>query len=276
VRELQPKAVIFGMAPDVRWVGTESGYGRETEWSVVPLKLRDGAAPRPGSPHPLDDAFVPGDLTAPDLGSRDAIRNASVLAWYPAETDVSIRPGWFYHAAQDGRVKTPEKLADIYFSSVGRNGVLLLNVPPDRRGRIADADVKSLQGMRAILERAFAAPVAEAPTPKRVSAGTATTAYELPVAAGGRFDVAMLMEDIRQGQRVEQFTLELCSGGGCREFAHGTTMGYKRLLRFPEVQVDPAHRDARVRLTVGQSRGTPVVSRIGLYRMGTGGSPALE
>ncbi len=276
VRELQPKAVIFGMAPDVRWVGTESGYGRETEWSVVPLKLRDGAAPRPGSPHPLDDAFVPGDLTAPDLGSRDAIRNASVLAWYPAETDVSIRPGWFYHAAQDARVKTPEKLVDIYFSSVGRNGVLLLNVPPDRRGRIADADVKSLQGMRAILERAFAAPVAEAPTPKRASAGAATTAYELPVAAGGRFDVAMLMEDIRQGQRVEQFTLELCSGSGCREFARGTTIGYKRLLRFPEVQVDPAHRDARVRLTVGQSRGTPAVSRIGLYRMGTGGSPALE
>ena len=85
VREHQPGAVIFGMAPDVRWVGTESGYGRETEWSVVPLKLREGAALRAEAPHPLDDAFVPGDLTAPDLGSRDAIRSAAVLAWYPAE-----------------------------------------------------------------------------------------------------------------------------------------------------------------------------------------------
>ncbi len=172
VRELQPKAVIFGMAPDVRWVGTESGYGRETEWSVVPLKLRDGAVLRPDSPHPLDDAFVPGDLTAQDLGSRDAIRTASVLAWYPAETDVSIRPGWFYHAKQDAQVKTPEKLVDIYFSSVGRNGLLLLNVPPDTRGRIADADAKSLLRMRAVLDRTFGASAAEARPPQRVSGET--------------------------------------------------------------------------------------------------------
>ena len=76
VRELQPEArSSSGWRPDVRWVGTESGYGRETEWSVVPLTLRDGAAPRRESPHPLDDAFVPGDLTAKDLGSREAIRH---------------------------------------------------------------------------------------------------------------------------------------------------------------------------------------------------------
>ena len=269
VRELQPKAVIFGMAPDVRWVGTESGYGRETEWSVVPLKLRDGAALRPEAPHPLDDAFVPGDLTAADLGSREAIRTAPVLAWYPAETDVSIRPGWFYHAKQDAQVKTPEKLVDIYFSSVGRNGVLLLNVPPDTRGRIADADAKSLSGMRAILDRTFASPVAEAKFGKQAPAGVAAAAYEMPVPGGRRFDVALLQEDIRQGQRVEQFTLEVCAAGACREFARGTTIGYKRLLRFPEMQVGPAERDARIRLTVGQARGTPAVSALGVYNMGT-------
>jgi alpha-L-fucosidase len=269
VRELQPEAVIFGMAPDVRWVGTESGYGRETEWSVVPLKLRDGATPRPGSPHPLDDAFVPGDLTAADLGSRDAIRSASVLAWYPAETDVSIRPGWFYHAKQDAQVKTPEKLVDIYFSSVGRNGLLLLNVPPDTRGRISDADVTSLRGMRAILDRALASPAAEAKPPKRAAVGGPAALYEVPLGAGRSFDVALLQEDIRQGQRVEQFTLEVCAAGTCREAARGTTIGYKRLLRFPAVQIDPAHRDARIRLTIGQARGTPVLSAISLYSMGT-------
>ena len=269
VRELQPKAVIFGMAPDVRWVGTESGYGRDTEWSVVPLTLREGAAPRSDSPHPLDDAFVPGDLTAPDLGSRDAIRPASVLAWYPAETDVSIRPGWFYHAKQDAQVKTPEKLVDIYFSSVGRNGVLLLNVPPDTRGRIADADVASLTGMRAILDRAFTAPAAEARPPTRAAGGGPAAAYEVPIGAGRSFDVALIQEDLRQGQRVEQFTLELCAAGACREFARGTTIGYKRLLRFPEVETGPAQRDARIRLTIVQARGTPAVSALGVYKMGT-------
>jgi alpha-L-fucosidase len=264
VRELQPKAVIFGMAPDVRWVGTESGYGRETEWSVVPLKLREGASPRPDSPHPLDDGFVPGDLTAPDLGSREAIRSASLLGWYPAETDVSIRPGWFYHAKQDAQVKTPEKLVDIYFSSVGRNGVLLLNVPPDTRGRIADADVKSLQGMRAMLDRALTSPVAEARPPKPSPAQGLPARYETPVASGRRFDVALLQEDIRQGQRVEQFTLDICAAGACREFARGTTIGFKRLLRFPEVEVGSG-RDARIRLTVGQTRGAPAVSALAIF-----------
>jgi alpha-L-fucosidase len=256
------------MAPDVRWVGTESGYGRETEWSVVPVKLREGAAPRPDSPHPLDEAFVPGDLTAPDLGSREAIRGAPVLAWYPAETDVSIRPGWFYHTSQDARVKTPEKLVDIYFSSVGRNGVLLLNVPPDTRGRIADADVRSLQGMQAILDRTFSSPVAGARFPPPLVPRASTTRYEVPVAAGRRFDVALLQEDIRQGQRVEQFTLEICAAGSCRDFARGTTIGHKRLLRFPEVQVDAGHRNAQIRLTVTQSRATPIVSALSVYSMG--------
>ncbi len=267
VRALRPKAVIFGMAPDVRWVGTESGYGRETEWSVIPLTLRDAGAIRAGAPHPLDDAFAPGDLTAADLGSREAIRQASVLAWYPAETDVSIRPGWFYHAAQDARVKAPEKLVDIYFSSVGRNGVLLLNVPPDTRGRISDADAASLAGMRALIERTFGGGAAPAP-PARVPAATgAPVAFESPVTGGAAFDVAMLQEDITQGQRVEAFRLDLCSGGECREFARGTTIGHKRLLRFPVVQVAPAQAGARVRLTIEQSRGIPVISRLSVHAM---------
>jgi alpha-L-fucosidase len=229
---------------------------------------------RPESPHPLDDAFVPGDLTAPDLGSREAIRSASLLAWYPAETDVSIRPGWFYHVKQDAQVKTPDALVDIYFSSVGRNGVLLLNVPPDQRGRIADADVLSLQGMRAILDRAFAAPVARAAIPAQAVPGRAAAVYEAAIGAGRTFDVALLQEDISQGQRVEQFTLELCAGGTCKEVARGTTIGYKRLLRFPEVRVDAAQHDARVRLAIARARGTPVVSAAAFYRMGSVEPPA--
>jgi alpha-L-fucosidase len=140
-------------------------------------------------------------------------------------------------------------------------------VPPDTRGRIADADLKSLTGMRAILDRAFTSPAAEARPPRKAAAGGRAAMYEVPVGAGRSFDVVMLQEDIRQGQRVEAFTLEVCAAGACREFARGSTIGYKRLLRFPEVRIDPA-RDASIRLTIGQARGTPAVSAIGVYRMG--------
>jgi alpha-L-fucosidase len=156
IRELQPQAVIAIMGPDVRWVGTESGYGRETEWSVLPAALSDPARVADAAQKfPLDGAFTPGDQTLPDLGSRSKLASARALIWYPAETDVSIRPGWFYHAKEDARVKTPEKLVDIYFSSVGRNGVLLLNIPPDRRGLIHENDAAALAGMRAILDETF-------------------------------------------------------------------------------------------------------------------------
>ena len=151
--------------------------------------------------------------------------------------------------------------------------VLLLNVPPDTRGRIAGADVKSLMGMRAILDRTFSSPAAEARPPRPAPGGGLPAVYDVPVSAGRSFDVALLQEDIRQGQRVEQFTLEVCAAGACREFARGTTIGFKRLLRFPEVRIDAAQRDARIRLTIGQTRGAPAVSAVGLYRMGV---PVLE
>jgi alpha-L-fucosidase len=114
IRELQPNAVIAIMGPDVRWVGTESGYGRETEWSVVPSSLRGlTQLPTSLSQEALDSSFLPMDLTQADLGSRDRITHASALAWYPSEVDVSIRPGWFYRQSQDEQVKSPEKLFDI-------------------------------------------------------------------------------------------------------------------------------------------------------------------
>lgn len=154
IRDLQPQAVIFGMGPDVRWVGTESGYGRETEWSVVPIRNLDAEQIQENAQH--DVAFKPqSDLKGDDLGSRDKILNAKGLAWYPAETDVSIRPGWFYHSNEDDKVKTPGKLMDIYLNSVGRNGVLLLNIPPNRDGLLSDADIKSLKGFKTLMDQTF-------------------------------------------------------------------------------------------------------------------------
>ena len=229
VRELQPKAVIFGMGPDLRWVGTESGYGRETEWSVVPVQIREPAAFSSPS-FSLDELFIPGDMTASDLGSREALRSARALAWYPAETDVSIRPGWFYHAGQDAEVKTPEKLVDIYFSSVGRNGVLLLNIPPDKRGRVHDSDIRSLTGMRRILDETFKTDFASGAKIKAgkgrkgrpaaliidhdnqtywtTDEGIEAERLELELPQEQTFNVAMLQEHIRGGQRVEEFALD--------------------------------------------------------------------
>ncbi len=288
VRKLQPKAVIFGMGPDIRWVGTESGYGRETEWSVVPVKVRPLEAPEKqaarGALHlSLDDLFIPGDMTAADLGSREKISDARALAWYPAETDVSIRPGWFYHASQDDEVKSPDRLVDIYFSSVGRNGVLLLNVPPDRRGLIHANDIRSLIGMRRILDQTFQANLASGATVSSSdekkghpassildssqanywttsdSIESATLEFDLP--ALRKFNVAMLKEYIRVGQRVEEFSLEAWDGRTWRGFAEGTTIGHKRLIRFPEVSAQ------KIRLRILKSRMSPTLSAFGLFRM---------
>jgi len=284
VRELQPQAVIFGMGPDIRWVGTESGYGRETEWSVVPADIRDPAAVAASSqPHPTDGAFLPKDLTEDDLGSREKIKKAKALIWYPAETDVSIRPGWFYHAREDDQVKPPETLLDIYFTSAGRNSVLLLNVPPDRRGLIHDADARSLRGLRRVLGATFgtnlaagAAVRASSEAPGRPAAaildGDRATAWaaaenaetawiEFAWDKPRTFDCVSLSEDISTGQRIEEFALESWTGGAWEGFAGGTTIGAKRLLRFPERTAQ------KVRLVFVHSRTSPTLASFGLHRL---------
>ena len=152
IRKLQPQAVIAVSGPDVRWVGTETGHGREEEWSVVPVgkknKFNEGSQTKVDTP-------PSGDMMGSVLGSRSQLRDGDALKWYPAETDVSIRPGWFYHESQDKKVKTPEYLKEIYFHSVGRNGVLLLNIPPDKRGLITDFDLAALKNWRKKLNEIF-------------------------------------------------------------------------------------------------------------------------
>jgi alpha-L-fucosidase len=283
IRELQPHAVIAIMGPDVRWVGTESGYGRETEWSVLPGVAQNlNAIASSSQQNPVDGAFVPGDLTGEDLGSREKIRNATSLVWYPAETDVSIRPGWFYHESQDELVKTPEKLVDIYYSSVGRNSVLLMNIPPDKRGRISESDIKALKGMRKTLDQTFGTNLT---TGARVIAsnerrghgaasiidrnaesfwttedGVESATLEIQLARTLTFNRALLQENIAVGQRVEAFRFEAWTGKTWREIASGTTIGYKRLFCFSSV------RAARVRIVIERSRTNPTISSFGLFK----------
>lgn len=257
IRELQPGAVIAIMGPDVRWVGTESGYGRVSEWSVVPdVAMNLDSVAASSQQFPVDGGFIPTNRTASDLGSREKLKAARSLAWYPSENDVSIRPGWFFHAAENRKVKTPETLVDIYFNSVGMNAVLLLNIPPDKDGLIHKKDIRSLNGMRKILNQAFG---------KDFLTGAKSTAgknyIEYSLAAPATFNVAMICEDIKVGQRIERFHLELPDGDTWRPFAAGTTVGYKRLLKFTEVTAQ------KIRLVIDETRGEPAIMNAGLYWM---------
>ena len=289
IRELQPNAVIAIMGPDVRWVGTESGYGRETEWSVIPVTVRK-AHPADGADGEMSEkGFVPGDRMQKDLGSRSKLRGAQALAWYPSEVDVSIRPGWFYHASQDGKVKSPDKLLDIYFSSVGRNSLLLLNIPPDRRGLLHENDVASLMGLRKRLDDIFTVNLLASCSVKASSragshapedgidgnpvtywmpgTGEETPSIEFHLSGPESFNVCCLQECIRIGQRIEKFELQAWQDTGWKTIARGTTVGYKRLLRFDEINT------SRVRLRILESRCEPTLSNISLHIMKPAGGP---
>ncbi len=277
IRKLQPQATIAIMGPDVRWVGTESGYGRETEWSVVPANNLDQSAIASNSQQ--DIAFKPqGDMMGDDLASREKILNAKGLVWYPAETDVSIRPGWFYHAAEDDKVKSPEKLLDIYFASVGRNGVLLLNIPPDRRGLVHESDVHALQGWKKSIDSIFSdnklkhakATSSRASMLKHLTDGkdhthaivpskdtTASITFTLREPA--TFSVVSLQENIRRGQRVEKFVVEYEENGSWKTATEGTTIGYKRLLRFKPVTA------SKLRVRILSSRLNPYLAEVGVF-----------
>lgn len=275
IRQLQPAAVIAIMGPDVRWVGTETGYGRETEWSVIPANNIDPAAVAAGSQQGLEIKPM-GDMQASDLGSRDKIKKAKALVWYPAETDVSIRPGWFYHSKEDTQVKSAEKLNDIYFSSVGRNGVLLLNIPPDRRGRIHTSDSIRLAEWSALRRNIFdtnlvarASSSIGAKALQKLTDPSDATDVSLTSVTGMvslnfknpvSFSVLALQENIRFGQRVEAFILEHEVDGQWKEIIRGTTVGYKRLVRFPMVTA------TKVRLRLPESRGEMRLASFGLYR----------
>jgi alpha-L-fucosidase len=284
IRELQPNALIFGMGPDIRWVGTETGYGRESEWSVVPAKVKNLNDIISNSQHPIDNVFVTGDMTDEDLGSDEKIADAQTLLWYPAEADVSIRPGWFYHENQNGQVKTAEQLVDIYFGSVGRNCVLLLNIPPDKRGLLRDEDIKSLMGMRKIINQTFennlAAdalityinPWSEKPfytlTNRelnwRPNQKSDTSILEMELPSFSTFDVVMLQESLKDGQRVEKFRIDSWDGQHWNKLTEGTTIGYKRLLRFPPVKTK------RVRLVIEKSRSVPTLITFNLFKLPSG------
>jgi len=271
VRKLQPEIIIFSDAgPGCRWVGNERGIAGDPCWETVTYPLVDGKPYMPGCS--VDRSVL-----------NNGVRNGD--QWVPPECDVSIRPGWFYHKSQDGNVKSPEYLLDIYFKSVGRGGNFLLNIPPDRRGRIPEQDVASLKGFHELVDSIFAKNLAKDAvvqasnergglmkfsaanlldgdrdtywaTDDAVTAANVVFSFKKPVT----FSVVDIREYIPLGQRVYGWALDYKKDGAWTEFAKGESIGNRRLWRGKQ----PITADA-VRLRIEKSPICPCISEFGLY-----------
>ena len=251
IHTLQPHAVTAIMGDDVRWVGNEGGRGRLTEWSATPytpLSHNDG---------PAANAALGLEEMSSDLGSRELVARAKGVYWYPSEVDVSIRPGWFYHEWQDDEVRSLANLVDIYYTSVGRNSVLLLNVPPDRRGLIHEIDAERIEALGNYIANNFSSSkIAGEVHPWHAEAGESR---EYEVESDAIINTLLISEDIERGQRVERFTIEAYTNGRWQHIAEGTTIGYKRLLRFSDCRAE------RIRVTINECRSTANISNGALY-----------
>lgn len=273
IRKTQPDAVIAIKGPDVRWCGNEAGQTRMEEWSVIPI----GGTP---------DHWTWPDMTDADLGSMSRIKatlaEGGSLHWYPAETDTSIRHGWFWRD-EEQVVRPADEMFDVWERSVGGNTVLLLNVPPDRRGRFADRDVEILREIGLRARRTYAqnlatgsgvivsaTSAAEGPaslldadpsTAWRAHDSVRSASIVISLPEKQRFNRVMLQEDIaRFGQRVERFSIDVWLGNRWFEVAQGTTIGYKRIVRLPLTEAE------RVRVRITSARVGATLSEVGLYR----------
>ena len=225
VRRLQPNAVMFSDAgPDVRWIGNERGSAGETNWST----MDPNAVPYPG-------ADGPGIIAALQNGDPNG------TVWRPGETDVSIRPGWFYHPAEDSKVKSAEDLVDLYFTSVGRNSKLLLNVPPTRAGLLHDIDAARLTGIRAGVERLMSGgEVTSGHEARWRATGDRSAVCEIELGRESSVSISDLAESITKGQVVSRYTLDGATDAASKRWqllARGTTIGYRKLDRFAPTPV---------------------------------------
>lgn len=265
VREMEPDVIFFSDAgPGVRWVGNERGVAGETNWnSITPDTLFAGKA---------------GIEKLLSTGSENGTH------WIPAEVDVSIRPGWFYHEHENLKVKTPEQLFDIYLTSVGRGSTLLLNVPPDKTGRLHENDVESLKGWKKLIDEEFKINLAKNADVnvssfrgnsekygaqnivdgKKDSYWTtdddvATGIIEIDLGQVKRIKYVLLQEYIRLGQRIKAFHIETWNGTSWERVSDNTTIGYKRIVRFDPVDTN------KIRISITDSRACPVISNVEVY-----------
>lgn len=262
VRKLQPGAMMFSDAgPDVRWVGNEDGYAYETTWSNL-----------------MRDSVYAG---MPDF-DKWATGQENGTHWVPAESDVSIRPGWYYHTYEDHKVKTLPDLMEIYYNSIGSNSSLLINFPVDTRGLIHEKDEEAILKMAAKVKEDFALNLAKdasfeasADRGKGYTAdllndgdfntywttpdGQLQASVEVDFGKTVSFNRLLIQEFVNLGQRVKAFSLEKEVNGSWEKIAEGTTIGYKRILRFADTEAQ------KIRINFLDGKGIPVISEIGVY-----------
>jgi alpha-L-fucosidase len=264
VRKLQPDACMFSdIGPDIRWVGNEIGIAGDPCWHT--LSVSD---------------FWPGnaDIALLNSGERDGTK------WLPAECCVSIRPGWFYHPLENEKVRSPENLLDLYFKSVGRGASLLLNLPPDRRGKIHENDAVSLAAFRKRLDRIYENDLArnavisadntrgdsrqfgvanlvdgDVNTYWATDDGITSAEIILTFSRPTTFNIISIREHIPLGQRIDSFAVYVESGSGWREYARGESIGNRRIVRGQEVRAD------RIKLAIEKAAACPSISEIGIY-----------
>jgi alpha-L-fucosidase len=242
VRKLQPDAVIFSeTGPDVRWLGNARGIAGDPCWATYDPVAGQGFAAAPGEPPAASDG-----PTGTEHGTK----------WIPAESDVSIRPGWFWHPSETPRVKMPRQLRNLYYLSVGRGASLMLNVPPTSDGLIDPVDAASLRGFGDYLRQTFGNPVGQA---SGKQAGNPVVVLDLPPDAS--FNVVRIKEEIRFGQRIEAVSVETMENEAWKPVATATSVGSTRLIRLPA----PVSA-AKVRVRVTQAAAPPIISEFSVFR----------
>lgn len=258
--ELQPDIVMSGCAPDVRWIGNESGKTRESEWNVVPkfkYELQNFAATCQTNDDMKNFQKRCEDVMIKDMGSRSFLKDFDEFMWYPAEVDVSIRLGWFYHPLQRFTLKSLNHLMKIYYNSAGNNSLMLLNIPPTRNGLLAKSDVKRLHEMGKWIKKEDELLV------KDVKTEVSPDGFEIKLTFPKQsVDRVRLAEDTTKSQRVEKFIIS----AGEKIIFKGTIIGFSKIAIFEPIETD------NLTLKITECRNEPYIEKAeviatGAYRM---------
>jgi alpha-L-fucosidase len=235
MRSIAPNTIVFSdIGPGIRWVGNENGIAGDPNWNTL-----DTAGFTRGAGAPSTDTLNHG--------------NENGKVWLPAECDVSIRPGWFYHAEQDDSVKTPEQLFELYLKSVGRGANLLLNVPPDREGLINAHDSAALVGFKKLRDENLNNAIAD----KKFTVASSTYKIDLPQSQ--KINCIVLNENIATGQKIKSFTIQLKQKNNTVKEMHENTVGKKRILTFPATEVDS------IIIKIDEAKATPLLNEVSAY-----------
>jgi alpha-L-fucosidase len=263
VRQLAPNTVVFSdIGPDIRWVGNEEGLAGRTNWNML-----DTAGFSRGAGAPSTDSLNRGNINGKN--------------WIPAECDVSIRPGWFYHPLQDSVVKSPSQLFNLYLKSVGRGANLLLNVPPDRRGLFTSFDSAALLGFKKLRDESFSrslikekgtritinepfnkvSELTDGNDESFVSLGEEYKSKSINIQFAGStpVDCVVLQEPTLMGQRVKAFSIQIIKEDGSIWEVKQTTIGHQRIITFPRQLAKS------LRIEVTDSKAPPLIAEIGVF-----------